>query len=184
MKLPAAACRGRYPSRLPARRQVERCDGDYRRSRQGVCRLGQPAAGVKSAGWHRRGRDKRAGSCGSGCVSVHCIQAQGCRACSFNPCAPGRLPICRDWKPGLVITRVNRQPTGSKSQFDTVVGKLKSGDDVVFEVIDPASIPSRGSITSVALCSPKSAELSRARPEALCNTDSTPVGLLLAGVGS
>ena len=40
-------------------------------------------------------------------------------------------------EPGLVIIRINKQPTGSKSQFDAVVGKLKSGDDVVFEVIDP-----------------------------------------------
>ncbi len=39
--------------------------------------------------------------------------------------------------PGLVITHVNRQPTPTKDQFDSVVGKLKSGDDVVFEVIDP-----------------------------------------------
>jgi len=40
-------------------------------------------------------------------------------------------------EPGLVITRVNRQPTGTKEQFDAVVSKLKSGDDVVFEVMDP-----------------------------------------------
>jgi serine protease Do len=40
-------------------------------------------------------------------------------------------------EPGLVITRINKLPTGSKDQFDAVVGKLKSGDDVVFEVIDP-----------------------------------------------
>ncbi|HVN93666.1 MAG TPA: trypsin-like peptidase domain-containing protein [Terracidiphilus sp.] len=40
-------------------------------------------------------------------------------------------------EPGLVITHVNRQPTGSKEQFDAVVSKLKTGDDVVFEVIDP-----------------------------------------------
>ena len=40
-------------------------------------------------------------------------------------------------EPGLVITRVNRQPTGTKEQFDAVVSKLKTGDDVVFEVIDP-----------------------------------------------
>jgi serine protease Do len=40
-------------------------------------------------------------------------------------------------EPGLVITHVNRQPTGSKEEFDTVVGKLKTGDDVVFEVMDP-----------------------------------------------
>ena len=40
-------------------------------------------------------------------------------------------------EPGLVITRINKQPTGTKEQFDAVVGKLKTGDDVVFEVIDP-----------------------------------------------
>ena len=40
-------------------------------------------------------------------------------------------------EPGLVITKVNRMPTGTKEQFDVVVGKLKTGDDVVFEVIDP-----------------------------------------------
>jgi serine protease Do len=39
--------------------------------------------------------------------------------------------------PGLIITRVNKQPTGTKEQFDAVVGKLKTGDDVVFEAIDP-----------------------------------------------
>jgi serine protease Do len=38
---------------------------------------------------------------------------------------------------GLVITRVNKQPTGTKEQFDAVVSKLKPGDDVVFEAIDP-----------------------------------------------
>jgi serine protease Do len=40
-------------------------------------------------------------------------------------------------EPGLVIIRINKQPTGTKDQFDTVVGKLKMGDDVVFEVVDP-----------------------------------------------
>ncbi|MGB7264783.1 MAG: Do family serine endopeptidase [Terracidiphilus sp.] len=40
-------------------------------------------------------------------------------------------------EPGLVITRVNRQPTPNKDQFDAVVSKLKTGDDVVFEVVDP-----------------------------------------------
>jgi len=40
-------------------------------------------------------------------------------------------------EPGLVITRINKQPTGTKEQFDAVVGKLKAGDDVVFEVVDP-----------------------------------------------
>jgi serine protease Do len=40
-------------------------------------------------------------------------------------------------EPGLVIIRVNKQPTGSRDQFNAVVGSLKTGDDVVFEVIDP-----------------------------------------------
>jgi len=40
-------------------------------------------------------------------------------------------------EPGLVIIRVNKQATANKEQFDAVVSKLKSGDDVVLEVIDP-----------------------------------------------
>jgi len=40
-------------------------------------------------------------------------------------------------EPGVVITKVNRQPTGSRDQFDAVVSKLKTGDDVVFEIVDP-----------------------------------------------
>jgi len=40
-------------------------------------------------------------------------------------------------EPGLVITHINRQPTPNKEEFDAVVSKLKTGDDVVFEVIDP-----------------------------------------------
>ncbi len=40
-------------------------------------------------------------------------------------------------EPGLVITRINKQPTGTKEQFDAVVSKIKTGDDVVFEIIDP-----------------------------------------------
>jgi len=40
-------------------------------------------------------------------------------------------------EPGLIITRINKQPTGTKDQFDAVVGKLKTGDDVVFEILDP-----------------------------------------------
>jgi serine protease Do len=40
-------------------------------------------------------------------------------------------------EPGLVVTHVNRQPTGDKNQFDAVVSRIKTGDDVVFEVVDP-----------------------------------------------
>ncbi len=39
--------------------------------------------------------------------------------------------------PGLVIVRINKQPTANKDQYNAVVSKLKSGDDVVFEVLDP-----------------------------------------------
>jgi serine protease Do len=40
-------------------------------------------------------------------------------------------------EPGLIITHVNRQPTATRDQFEAAVSKLKVGDDVVFEVIDP-----------------------------------------------
>jgi serine protease Do len=40
-------------------------------------------------------------------------------------------------QPGLVIVRINKQSTGTKEQYDAVVSKLKTGGDVVFEVMDP-----------------------------------------------
>jgi serine protease Do len=40
-------------------------------------------------------------------------------------------------QPGLVILRVNKQPTATREQFNTLASKLKTGDDVVFEVVDP-----------------------------------------------
>lgn len=40
-------------------------------------------------------------------------------------------------EPGLVIIRINKQDTGTRDQFNAVVSKLKTGDDVVFEVVDP-----------------------------------------------
>ena len=40
-------------------------------------------------------------------------------------------------EPGLVIIRINKQPTGTREQFNAIVSKLKPGDDVVFEVVDP-----------------------------------------------
>lgn len=39
--------------------------------------------------------------------------------------------------PGLVIIRVNKQPTATRDQFDAIAKKLKDGDDVVFEILDP-----------------------------------------------
>jgi serine protease Do len=49
----------------------------------------------------------------------------------------GSFADLKGLEPGLVITHINRMPTGSKDQYDAVVGKIKAGDDVVFEVIDP-----------------------------------------------
>lgn len=40
-------------------------------------------------------------------------------------------------EPGLAIIRINKQTTGTREQFNAVVSKLKTGDDVVFEVMDP-----------------------------------------------
>jgi serine protease Do len=40
-------------------------------------------------------------------------------------------------EPGLVIIRINKRTTGTKDQYDAVVNSLKTGDDVVFEVVDP-----------------------------------------------
>jgi len=50
---------------------------------------------------------------------------------------PGSFADLQGLEPGLVITKVNKQPTPNRSAFNDVVGKLKTGDDVVFEVIDP-----------------------------------------------
>ena len=49
----------------------------------------------------------------------------------------GSFADLQDLKAGLVITRINKQPTGTKEQYNAVVSKLKPGDDVVFEVMDP-----------------------------------------------
>ncbi len=50
---------------------------------------------------------------------------------------PGSFADLQGLDTGLIIARINKQPTGTREQFNAVVGKLKSGDDVVFEVFDP-----------------------------------------------
>lgn len=50
---------------------------------------------------------------------------------------PGSFADLQGLEPGLVITRINKQTTGSREQFNAIVSKLKTGDDVVFEVMDP-----------------------------------------------
>jgi serine protease Do len=49
----------------------------------------------------------------------------------------GSFADLKGLEPGLLITHINKQATGTKEQYDSAVNKLKSGDDVVFEVIDP-----------------------------------------------
>ena len=49
----------------------------------------------------------------------------------------GSFADLQGMEPGLVIIRINRQPTGNREQFNEVVSKLKTGDDVVFEVMSP-----------------------------------------------
>jgi serine protease Do len=50
---------------------------------------------------------------------------------------PGSFGDQQGLEPGLVITRINKLPTATRDQFDKVVEGLKSGQDVVFEVMDP-----------------------------------------------
>jgi serine protease Do len=51
--------------------------------------------------------------------------------------ANGSFADLQGMEPGLVIIRINREATGNRDQFNAIVNKLKTGDDVVFEVIDP-----------------------------------------------
>jgi serine protease Do len=50
---------------------------------------------------------------------------------------PGSFADQQGLEPGLVITRINKQATATKEQFDKVADGLKSGQDVVFEIMDP-----------------------------------------------
>ena len=50
---------------------------------------------------------------------------------------PGSFAEQSNLQVGRIITRINKIPTANREQFDAAVSRLKSGDDVVFEVIDP-----------------------------------------------
>jgi serine protease Do len=50
---------------------------------------------------------------------------------------PGSFADQQGLEPGLVITHINKQTTATKAQFDKAVGDLKSGQDVVFEIMNP-----------------------------------------------
>jgi serine protease Do len=62
------------------------------------------------------------------------IHVQGVEIVSVRT---GSFADLQGLEPGLVITKVNRQPVASREDFDAMVSKLKTGDDVVFEVMDP-----------------------------------------------
>jgi len=47
---------------------------------------------------------------------------------------------------GLVITAVNKQPIHNKQEYNAIIGKLKSGADLVFEVVDPRDPKSGGTL--------------------------------------
>ncbi|HEU5351887.1 MAG TPA: trypsin-like peptidase domain-containing protein [Terracidiphilus sp.] len=56
---------------------------------------------------------------------------------------PGSFADLQGVAPGMAIIRINRHATGTTEEYDAVVSKLKRGDDVVFEVMDPNQ-PSAG----------------------------------------
>ena len=87
------------------------------------------------AGDHDSGQNKLG-------IAVHEItpaiaQKLGTGGVVIQTVRPGSFADQQGLEPGLVITRINRQPTATKEQFDKVVAGLKSGQDVVFEVMDP-----------------------------------------------
>ncbi len=62
------------------------------------------------------------------------LHAQGMAVQSVRTGSFGDL---QGLEPGMVIIRINKQSTSTKTQYDAIVEKLKLGDDVVFEVMDP-----------------------------------------------
>lgn len=62
------------------------------------------------------------------------IHAQGVEIESVRT---GSFADLQGLEPGWIITRVNRQSVADLNQFDAIVSKFKTGDDIVFEVIDP-----------------------------------------------
>ena len=56
---------------------------------------------------------------------------------------PGSFADGLQLAPGEVVLAMNRQPVANVGQFQEMASKLKSGDDVVFLVVDPQN-PDRG----------------------------------------
>jgi len=65
------------------------------------------------------------------------VQKLGTGGVVIQAVRPGSFADQQLLEPGLVITRINKMPTTSREQFDKVVEGLKSGQDVVFEIMDP-----------------------------------------------
>lgn len=60
---------------------------------------------------------------------------------------PGSFGEEAQLQPGLVITAINKQPIHNVQDYNRIVSGLKSGDDVVFQTIDPRQ-PHNGSFYS------------------------------------
>ena len=61
----------------------------------------------------------------------------GTGAMVIQSVVPGSFADQQGLVAGLAITRINRQPTATREQYDKVVSGLQSGQDVVFEVVNP-----------------------------------------------
>jgi transporter family-2 protein len=70
-------------------------------------------------------------------VSAALIDHFGLFGAVIRPVNPVRLGGISLLLAGLAITRINRQATATREQFDKVVSGLQSGQDVVFEVVNP-----------------------------------------------
>jgi serine protease Do len=85
----------------------------------------------------------------------------GLTVADLPPNAPAGVHgvIIRDIKPGsfadeaglrgmqgTVIDAINKQPIHNKQEFNAIIGKLKSGSDLVFEVIDPRDPKAGGTL--------------------------------------
>jgi len=62
-------------------------------------------------------------------VKVNGVSVQSVRSGSFAD--------LQGLEPGLIIVRINKQPTANRQAYDEIVSKLKNGDDVVFEIVNP-----------------------------------------------
>jgi serine protease Do len=72
------------------------------------------------------------------------LASKGIRGVLVQDVKPGSFADEIEVPPGFIITEMNKQPISSVDQFNSLVTNLKSGQDVVFKVIDPRN-PTAGS---------------------------------------